>query len=219
MRIAVDVRGARRRDLPDLAHLCAEARCESSAGAQVCAPDEDRIVRHLVVLLAVPGGIVLGAYDDEGPVGFLLGRVVDPGVLADEPSVYVEALYVSSAARRRGVGHALLAMVAEIAVDAGAVDVYSVPVPGARGIQRFLARMGFAPAAAHRVVTTSTLQRRLAAEAGPNKRAAARQGIEDLIARRRRARAELMSGPVDLREFQRSRRTDSEGSEQDRIAR
>lgn len=213
MRIVIDVRGARRRDLPEIASLCAEARLESSAGAQVCAPDEDRLIRHLAVLLAVPGGVILGAYEDDVPVGFVLARIVNPGVAVDEPSIYIETVFVSAAARRRGVGHALLAMVAEIAVDAGAVDVYSVPVPGARGIQRFLARMGFAPAAGHRVVTTSTLQRRLATESSSTKRAVARQGIEDLIARRRRARAELMSGPVDLREFQRSRRNDD-----DRIA-
>ncbi|WP_052367078.1 GNAT family N-acetyltransferase [Paraoerskovia marina] len=214
MRIAVDVRGAAHRELAALAVLCAEARGESSAGVQVCTPDTDRIVRHLSVLLAVPGGVVLGAYDGDEPVGFLLARVVSPGALNDEPSLYIEAVYVSSAARRRGVGHALLAMAAEIAVSTGCVDVYAVPIPGARGIQRFFARMGFAPAVAHRVVTTATLQRRLAAEAGPNKRAVARQGIEDLIARRRRARAELTSGPVDLREFQRARREDS-----DRVAR
>jgi hypothetical protein len=59
-------------------------------------------------------------------------------------------------------------------------------------MQRFLARLGFAPAAAHRVVGTSALQRRLAHEHAAASAASARRsaprGLEDLIARRRQAR-------------------------------
>ncbi|WP_255371627.1 GNAT family N-acetyltransferase [Cellulosimicrobium sp. CUA-896] len=200
MRHAVEVRSATGDDLPGIAALCAEARTESASGAQLCAPDEERLVRHLSVLLALPGGSVLAAVQDGRPVGFVLARVLDPHLFADEPSLYVEAVYVGEDARRRGVGHALLSATAELAAASGASHVYSVPIPGSRGVQRFLARLGFAPVAGHRVVATGVLQRRLAADLVPARRGA--RSLEDLIARRRRARTEGLSGPVDLREFQ-----------------
>ncbi|MCB7137380.1 GNAT family N-acetyltransferase [Cellulosimicrobium marinum] len=200
MRPAVEVRPAVGDDLPGIAALCAEARAESASGAQICAPDEDRLVRHLSVLLALPGGGVLVALQEGRPVGFVLARVLDPHLFADEPSLYVEAVYVGEESRRRGVGHALLSATADLASAAGATHVYSVPIPGSRGVQRFLARLGFGPVAGHRVVQTAVLQRRLAADLGPARRGT--RSLEDLIARRRRARTEGLSGPVDLREFQ-----------------
>lgn len=210
MRAAVEVRPAVGDDLPGVAALCAEARRESVAGAQLCVSDETRLVRQLNVLQAVPGGQVLVASHDGTPVGFLLARALQPDLFRDEPSLYIEALYVGEGSRRRGVGHALLTAAAELAERSGAIDVYSVPIPGSRGVQRFLARLGFAPAAGHRVVATAVLQRRLAADLGAPRRGA--RGLEDLIARRRRARTEGQSGPVDLRAFQADyRRTQGQG--------
>jgi ribosomal protein S18 acetylase RimI-like enzyme len=200
VRQAVEVRPAVGDDLPGVAALCAEARSESASGAQICAPDMDRLVRHLSVLLALPGGNVLVALQDGRPVGFVLARVLEPHLFADEPSLYVEAVYVGEDARRRGVGHALLSATAELAASSGASHVYSVPIPGSRGVQRFLSRLGFGPVAGHRVVQTAVLQRRLAADLAPARRGT--RSLEDLIARRRRARTEGMSGPVDLRDFQ-----------------
>ncbi|MBD5787327.1 GNAT family N-acetyltransferase [Cellulosimicrobium terreum] len=196
----MEVRPAVGDDLPAVAALCSEARLESASGAQLCAPDTDRLVRHLSVLLALPGGNVLVALQDGRPVGFVLARVLEPHLFADEPSLYVEAVFVGEDARRRGVGHALLSATAEVAASNGATHVYSVPIPGSRGVQRFLARLGFAPVAGHRVVTTVVLQRRLAADRAPSRKGA--RSLEDLIARRRRARTEGLSGPVDLRAFQ-----------------
>ncbi|RXR22047.1 GNAT family N-acetyltransferase [Oerskovia turbata] len=200
MRAAVVVRPAVGDDLPGVAALCAEARRESAAGPQVCLSDESKLVRQLRVLLSVPGGTALVAFHDDVPVGFLLARVLDPHLFNDEPSLYIEALYVSQDARRRGVGHALLTATADLAAEHGAIDVFSVPIPGSRGVQRFLARLGFAPAAGHRVVSTSVLQRRLAADSGTLRRGA--RSLEDLIARRRKARTDGQTGPVDLRAFQ-----------------
>jgi hypothetical protein len=88
-----------------------------------------------------------------------------------------------------------------VAEDAGATEVYASPLPGARGMHRFLARIGFAPAAAHRVVTTAALQRRLSQDPAtvlgePTGRIARVRSLEELIARRRRARA--FSESLDL---------------------
>lgn len=199
MRVAVDVRPVRPDDLPELARLCVVARDENATGAQISVADPDQLARQLGVLLAVPGGHILLAVQDDAVVGFLMARLLDVNVFNDEPRMYIEGLYVAQDARRKGVGHALLTVLADLAATAGATEVYSVPIPGARGVQRFLARMGFAPAGAHRVVATPVLQRRLLGDQPVRKRPA--RGLEDLIARRRKARTETNSGPVDLRDF------------------
>ncbi|MBI9114922.1 GNAT family N-acetyltransferase [Sanguibacter suaedae] len=202
MRALLDVRPAVADDLRVIAGLCITARQESATGAQLCIDDEDRLVRQLGTLASVPGGQIIVAHHEGAPVGFMLVRVLEPNLFNDVHSVYIEALYVAPDFRRRGAGHALLTAAGDLAASVGAPDVYSVPLPGSRGVQRFLARLGFAPAAGHRVVATAVLQRKLAAEAAGTRRQV--RGIEDLIARRRKARIETHSGPVDLRSFQAS---------------
>lgn len=201
MRALVDVRPAVASDLPVLARLSVSARHEAGTGVQLCVGDEERLARQLATLTALPGGRIKVAVIEGQPVGFMLVRIIEPSLFSDVTSVYIEALYVSQDFRRRGVGHALLTAAGDLAASVGALDVYSVPLPGSRGVQRFLARLGFAPAASHRVVTTAVLQRKLAAESAGRRQV---RGIEDLIARRRRARIETNSGPLDLRSFQAS---------------
>ena len=201
MRPGVQVREAVPEDLDGVAGLCLEARAEAAVGAQLCTNDPDRLRHQLGTLLTAPGGHALVGLLDGEIAGLLLARVVGPSLYTDDVSLHVEALFVRPHDRRRGLGHALLAGAVSIAEDAGATQVYAVPLPGSRGVQRFLARLGFAPAAAHRVVSTEVLQRRLAgvpaAGAGAARRGSGR-GREAIIARRRQVRA-TMSGPVDLR--------------------
>ncbi|QZN87532.1 GNAT family N-acetyltransferase [Cellulomonas sp. C5510] len=163
------------------------ARAESVVGAQLCTDDADRLRHQIGALVGEPGACgIVGLLDGE-VCGLALARIVGPSLFTDEVAVSIEAVYVAEGARRRGVGHALLGAVVEEAQRAGAADVLAVPLPGARGMLRFLARLGFAPAAAHRVASTEALQRRLVADA-PARRST-RVGLDDLIARRRRARA------------------------------
>ncbi|WP_307802449.1 GNAT family N-acetyltransferase [Cellulomonas fengjieae] len=189
----MQVRQAEPGDLESLVALCLTARGEAAVGSQLCTDDADRLRDQLGALLAVPGGRVLVALLDDEPAGLLLARVVGPGPFTDLVSLDIEAVYVLPAARRRGLGHALLVAAAAVADEAGATELYSSPLPGARGMQRFLARLGFAPAASHRAVTTATLQRKLAHEhahvgSGTVRRPGSRS-LEDLIARRRQVRA------------------------------
>jgi len=131
----------------------------------------------------------VGTLDDE-VCGLVLARIIGPSLFTDDVAVSIEAVFVAEGARRRGVGHALLGGVLEQARQVGATDVLAVPLPGARGMLRFLARLGFAPAAAHRVVSTEVLHRRLVADTpAAGRRTVRRDDIDDLIARRRRARA------------------------------
>lgn len=189
MRPGVHVRCAVPSDIDDLVDLCLQARAESGLGRQLCTDDRVRLREQLAVLTALDGGVVLVATCDDEPAGLALGRVLGPTLLSDGRVLSLDAVYVRPESRRRGLGHALLQVVAETAEAAGAPDVYAAPLPGSRAMQRFLARVGFAPAAAHRVVATSALQRRLAHDATAAVRRPGARGLEDLIERRRRARA------------------------------
>lgn len=190
MRPGVMVRAACPDDLDALVQVCLDARAEATIGSAICTDDAVRLRDQLGSLLALPGGRVLVGLLDDSVEGMLLARVVDPGPFVDVTSLNIDAVYVRAQARRRGLGHALLAGAVAEAEEVGATELYASPIPGARGVQRFLARLGFAPAAAHRVVATAALQRRLAHEpaAAPGARRSGPRGLEDLIARRRQAR-------------------------------
>jgi GNAT superfamily N-acetyltransferase len=200
VRPVLDIHPAREDDLPAVAALAAEARDDSPTGAQLGAQETDRLLEHLSVLLSA-GGHVLVAEQDGQVVGVVLGRVVAAYLFAQHASLYLDMLFVAPRARRHGVGHALLRAAADLAAEHECHDIYSAPVPGNRGVQRFLARLGFAPAAGHRVASVAALQRRLGID--PTVRDAGRRfgrgGLEDLIARRRRARSVMESGPIDMR--------------------
>ncbi|AEG44229.1 GNAT family N-acetyltransferase [Isoptericola variabilis] len=214
MRAAVEVRPAVPDDLSAVADLAVAACEESPYGPQTAPADPERLREHLSVFVAA-GGHVLVAVHDGAVCGLLLARVLSPHLFSTEPSLYVDAIYVAADVRRHGVGHALVGGAVGLATEACAPSVYCAPSPGARGMQRFLACLGFAPAAGHRVVSTATLQRRLASDVPASRpdvrreprrdsrRQSTRAAIEDLIARRRRARAAgLPSGPLDLRALQ-----------------
>lgn len=215
VRPVVEVRAASQDDLRAVVTLAVESREESPTVAHLAAAEPDRLLSHLSVLLAADGHVLVAELEGE-TVGMLVGRVVGPYYFAGTPSLHLDLVYVASGARRRGVGHALLRVAADIASAHDCTDVYAAPVPGNRGMQRFLARLGFAPALGHRVVAVPTLHRRLAQEAVPVVRESGRgrlrqgaRGLEDLIARRRRARSVAESGPIDLRELHTAHRANA----------
>jgi GNAT superfamily N-acetyltransferase len=192
VRPGVHARPARPQDLAALTELCLVGRREAAVGGQLCTDDADRLRDQLGALIAFPEGrLLVGTLDDQ-VCGLLIARVVGPGPFTDHAMLNIEAVFVHPDARRRGLGHALLAGAVAAAAEAGASDMFASPLPGSRGMQRFLARVGFAPAASHRVVSVQALQRRLASDAvaaasEPARRVRGR-GLEDLIARRRQVR-------------------------------
>lgn len=181
-------RPIRPEDVGTVVDLCLAARSESSFGPQLCTDDADRLRQHIGSLAGEPDVLALvGTLDDE-VCGLLLAARRGANGFTDDVTLAVEAVYVADRARRRGVGHALLTAVAREADRLGATEVYAVPLPGARGVRRFLARLGFAPVAAHRVVPVEILHRRL----GPERPAAPvhpARAVDALVARRRLARA------------------------------
>lgn len=184
-------------DVPRLVALCLQARSESTVGNQVCSSDADTVGRQLGALATAPGGLVLVALAEDEIVGLLLGRVLEANPFTDEGSLVVEVVYVAGHHRRRGIGHALMALAVELGEQRGAAHVYAAPLPGARGMQRFFVQLGFTPAAAHRATSLAALRRRLAQDLPrPALGRRSAKGLEDLIARRRQVRAATGEIPI-----------------------
>jgi GNAT superfamily N-acetyltransferase len=194
VRSAIEVGAVRPEDRDGVIALCMEARGETWTASQVCSGDPEVVAQHLGVLAATPGSVLLVARSDERLVGVLLGRLLGPSMFTDDVNLSVELVYVAEEHRRRGVGHALMLSATEFALAHGAENVYAAPIPGARGVQRFFVRLGFAPAASHRVIAVAALHRRLTAESA---RRAGTRRREDVIARRRQSRGVVVApGPV-----------------------
>lgn len=188
MRPGIEVRPIQPPDMDELVGLCLTARREAWAGPQVCTSDATTIAHQIGAFAGVPGSTIHLALSGHTVVGLLLGRTIEPNLFTDQASFAVEAVYVDPRHRRRGVGHALMLAATESALGAGAEQVFAAPIPGARGMQRFFVRLGFVPAAAHRVISTSALHRHLTTDSG--RRRSGPRGLDDLIARRRQFRVE-----------------------------
>lgn len=161
MRATMQVRPAVLADVPDLVRLVLAARAEAGTGVALCTDDVERLEAQLGAALELPGAVVAVALKNRQVAGMLMARIVGPSVFTDQLFADLEALYVSPAMRRHGLGHALVGQLVAVAQDRGVTQVYSAPLPGSRGVQRFLARLGFEAAAGHRVSTVEALQRRL----------------------------------------------------------
>jgi GNAT superfamily N-acetyltransferase len=190
MAAAGRVRLATAADLPEVARL--------SRQAQRSAPENDEaiVARHLSVYLSAGGRIYLYSAGGTAIDGFVLCRSIEPIFYAVDSSVIVDVIFVSPTQRRRGIGHDLMIAVADFASEVTAGYVYSTPAATDRPLHRFLASLGFAPIAGNRVVATSVLQKRLQAEhpitqaiaIRSGQRSPARTPIDELIAKRKRAR-------------------------------
>jgi GNAT superfamily N-acetyltransferase len=120
----------------------------------------------MLALLDDPGYRVVLAFVSDVPAGMAIMRVTSPDPLSGNQLVYVAHLVVSRPNRHKGVGHALLSAAVDYA-SARQVDHVSVAVyPSLRETNRFYARLGFAPAAVHRIAPVSVLRRRLGTDRG-----------------------------------------------------
>jgi ribosomal protein S18 acetylase RimI-like enzyme len=182
-RSGVRVRLATPDDVEALVALAAEARVVGplrSRGAGRRGPDGIR--GRCLRLLEDPDHRVLLAVDDSGAQ--VMGAAVvgqDPVAgLLDPPAVYVSALLVSTACRKRGAGRALVAAAAGFAEELGVDSVVVGVAPTGREANRFFARLGFAPLVMRRIAPAAALRRALGpADAVAEARSAAsrRDGI------------------------------------------
>lgn len=141
----------------------------------------DDVEGRLLRALADPAYRVVVATQDGELVGMAVLAAVSLGPLTDERALTVSHLVVRRGFRRRGAGHALLAVAASYADEIGVDLVLVGAYPALREANRFYARLGFAPLSVRRVAHVSTLRRRLAT---PRQRS-----IIDDISRRRLTRS------------------------------
>jgi GNAT superfamily N-acetyltransferase len=169
----VAVRQARESDVPALGSLWDDFRLqEPLAGLAGAAPDVPERVRDRIREsdAAVEAGRpptyrLLVAYHDGEPVGFASLSVVDRGLLTTAGAVLVDVVHVCDAHRKRGVGTMLLRDAVAMADEIGASDVVvNTPTRG-RDVNRFYARLGFAPMVVRRSAPIGALRRRLGVEA------------------------------------------------------
>ena len=112
--------------------LAVDKRPDSSApgpetAIRLLAPGDERVVRELATydgpgdpetLLADPRTLMLVAFDGERPVGFVLAHEL-PRRHGDRAKLFLYEVDVAESHRRRGIGRALLARLAELARERG----------------------------------------------------------------------------------------------------
>lgn len=109
--------------------------------------------------------VVLALVDAE-PAGMAVIRIIHPDPMSDEGFVYIAHLVVMRGKRQRGVGHALIQAATDFAVERKVEHVGVGVYPTLRDASRFYARLGFAPAALHRVAPVNVLRRRMGPDRG-----------------------------------------------------
>lgn len=115
----------------------------------------------LAAALEDPTQRLLVADQDGQIVGTALLLTGLAGMALEAPVVLVRLLAVRAGHRRRGVGRALLAATARWADECGLDAVAVSAPPGSRELNRYYARLGFAPVAVRRVAPVALLRRRL----------------------------------------------------------
>jgi len=102
---------------------------------------------------------------DRAPVGMIALAIQDTGAWTGRVLV-MTVLHVTHAAQHKGVGNALLEVAAEFALASGVESVAVDVPPTMREANRFFARVGFAPVVTRRVMSSTSLKRRLDAAPG-----------------------------------------------------
>jgi GNAT superfamily N-acetyltransferase len=107
--------------------------------------------------------LVFATVDDE-PVGMASFTVLSRGLLAPSAAVLVDVVHVTDGRRKGGVGTLLLRESVAFADEIGAGDVVVNVPPSARDVNRFYARLGFAPMVIRRSAPVGHLRRKLGVE-------------------------------------------------------
>lgn len=104
--------------------------------------------------------VVVAEIDSER-VGAVLLQETTTSALDLEPAVQAHSPHVTPAARRRGVGTALLGAAVAFAEERGIARVMTASVAGSRESNRFLARLGLSQMATVRSAPTAVLRARV----------------------------------------------------------
>jgi ribosomal protein S18 acetylase RimI-like enzyme len=125
---------------PDDADHAGRLLHEFNASVEMPTPGAEAMARRLRELVEAGEAIVLLAGD--GPDGVLVLRL-RPALWSDGLDAYVEELYVAPAARRRGLGRALLEAAIGLARDRGAVHIDLFTGEDDRPARALYERLGF----------------------------------------------------------------------------
>jgi len=183
----VTVRDARPVDVPELVQLWAEARRAAGVAARAMGSASESAVRVRVERAANDADVrLVVAILDDAVVGLACLSREPVAPFEDAMCVRVAYLHVAEAARRRGAGSALVDAAATFAEDVGAPEIMVAVPPSLREANRFYARLALTPGVASRTVPTGVLRRQLSGDhlLTPS---------SEVVARRRRARADLLS--------------------------
>lgn len=180
---AIEIQTAGVSDLAQVADLFEAAHRELRWSFEPETLESDVTLRRLRAFAQNHEGQIAVAHESERAVGLVVAEVRPPGLFSDTRQVQVEAMYVRPEARRRGVGHALLAHLVEFAGQVEAEHIVIIPANRSRAELRFLSREGFTDDRGRRVIATQALRRRLDHPATPAR------GIDLVLARRRAALA------------------------------
>ncbi len=167
MAAAIAVRDAQAGDAAALVALWRELTT-SGAGRLPGVPTVPAVEVAVSKHLADPWGrLIVGELDGQvHAMAYLRRAAVSP--LHDDTTLTVEYLHVSDAARRHGVGKAMIAEAVAWAEHESCPHLAVVAPAIAREANRFLARLGLGQAGVLRFANTHTVARRLAAEHAPN---------------------------------------------------
>jgi GNAT superfamily N-acetyltransferase len=191
---AIEVRDAQRGDADALVALWREMTTGSGHPLRLPATPSAAVVEVAVGKhLDDPFGRLLVGELDGAVHGMAYLRRTAISPLHDDFTVTVEYLHVSDAARRHGLGKALIAEAAAWAEHENCAHLAAVAPAVAREANRFLARLGLGQAGVLRFAATHTVRRRLAAEHAPNLLALL-SSRRSVIARR----AQLVRSPLTV---------------------
>ncbi len=190
-RYSLTSRHATRDDAVALAELWSDVVRRADRAEQVA--DMELVVKGAV---ASPEQRVAVVEYDGQLAGAVYLRITTLTPLNLEPCVQAIQPRVFDQYRRHGVGRALMEAATAFAEENGVLHVVTAIPHASREANRFMARLGLAPAAMYRVAPTTLLRSRvspqrtpqLAGDAGRSKVLAARRSL-------RRARAERLAGP------------------------
>jgi GNAT superfamily N-acetyltransferase len=179
----VTIRAAAAADVPVLVALWKDLRQVGGRAERavnpVALPD---IGERFLDAIASPDCRIVIATVGHEPVGLAVLHTLCPDPLSHSRVVQITHLVVAPRARRRGVGHALVAAAVDYADELQVEHVTAGLYPSLRDASRFYARLGFAPVLVQRVAPVAVLRRRLGADSGFSSRA------EDVVRRRTRIR-------------------------------
>lgn len=155
-------RRLRAADLAELQLLYAAAKCDRPVGFDEFSGKGDSNFEG-IARRALESEVcaIYGAFYASELVAVGVARRTGSQTEREAHTVHVEALYVRPEFRRRGIGHLLLSEIADWAALMHASHIVCLPLPGAKKARRYLAKVGFLPGVAHRIIPTSLLRRRL----------------------------------------------------------